>query len=167
MPQRSQRRSERFSSRPLRSLRLKTFSNRSLLHMPRSRNLLRFPGHQSTLAARSRWYGRAVGTSPGMSEEAADLVGGFRRQDVFELAGLLLDFGLAIQGQAVSEETFGQTMPANDIGRPLSSTGSKFHDHAAVAGRYSSRFKRVVAGIHERFVIVRLRRMRPAGHQPQ
>src|ERR1700688_878961 len=103
--------------------------------MPRSRHLIRFPGCQTTLAARSWGDGRAVGTSPGMSEEGAYLVGGFRREDVFELAGLLLDFGLAIQRQAVSEETFRQTMAANNIGGPLPSAGGKFHDHAAVASR--------------------------------
>src|ERR1700693_1688734 len=132
--------------------------------MPRSRHLLRFPGRQSTLAARSRGDGRAVGASAGMPEEAADLVVSFRREDVFELAGLLLDFGLAVQRQAVSEETFRQTMAANDVGSPMPSAGGKFHDHAAVAGRYFCRFERVVAGIHEWFVIVSLRRVRPGGY---
>ena len=49
-----------------------------------------------------------------MSEERADLVGGFRREDVLELAGLLLDFGFAVHGEAVGEQALGQPVAAND-----------------------------------------------------
>ena len=45
-----------------------------------------------------------------MIEEGADFVGRFGREDVFELAGLLLDFGFAVHGERVGEEAFGETM---------------------------------------------------------
>jgi len=41
-----------------------------------------------------------------MPEETADLIGGLRRQDVLKLAGLLLDFRLAVHGQAMREQAF-------------------------------------------------------------
>ncbi len=52
--------------------------------------------------------------SPRMSKERADLVGRFGREDMLELAGLLLDFRLAIHGQAIGEETLGQAVTADD-----------------------------------------------------
>jgi len=42
-----------------------------------------------------------------MAQERADLVGRFRRENVLELAGLLLDFGFAIHREAVSEDALG------------------------------------------------------------
>src|ERR1700689_352375 len=47
-------------------------------------------------AARPRRNRRPVWASPRMPQEGADFVGRFRRQDVFELARLLLDFRLAV-----------------------------------------------------------------------
>ena len=44
-----------------------------------------------------------MGASSRMSQERADLVRGFGRENVFELAGLLFDLRLAIHGQAVCE----------------------------------------------------------------
>ena len=68
-----------------------------------------------------------------MPREGADLIGRFGREDVFELAGLLLDFGLAVHGQAVGEEPFGQAMAADDVGGALASARRELDDHAAVA----------------------------------
>ena len=96
----------------------------------------------------------------GMAEEGADLVRRFGRQDVFELAGLLFDFGFAVQGQAIGEQALGQPVAANDVGRALTSAGSELDDHAAIAGGNAGRLERIVARIHERLVIVRLGRMR-------
>ena len=58
-------------------------------------------------------------TSAGMAEEGAYLIRGFGGEDVFEFAGLLLNFGLAIHGEAVGEEPFGETVAANNASRPL------------------------------------------------
>jgi hypothetical protein len=40
-----------------------------------------------------------VGAGERVVEEGTDLVRGFGREDVLELAGLLLDFGFAIHGE--------------------------------------------------------------------
>jgi hypothetical protein len=42
-----------------------------------------------------------------MSQKRADLIGSFRREDVLELAGLLLDFGFAVHGEAVGKKALG------------------------------------------------------------
>ena len=39
----------------------------------------------------------------GMSKEGADFIRRFWREDVLELAGLLLDLGLAVHGEAVGK----------------------------------------------------------------
>ena len=69
-----------------------------------------------------------------MAQEGADLVGGFGRQDVLELAGLLFDFGFAVHGETVGEQAFGKAMAADDIGGALAAAGREFDNHAAVAG---------------------------------
>ena len=48
-----------------------------------------------------------MGTSQRVVKKSADLVGGFGREDVLELAGLLFDLGFAIHGKRVGEEAFG------------------------------------------------------------
>lgn len=58
-------------------------------------------------------------TGARVSKEGTDLIGGLRRENVLEFASLLLDFGFAIQRQAVGEEPLGQPMPANDVGGAL------------------------------------------------
>ena len=73
------------------------------------------------LAAWSRRNRGAVGAGSGMAEERADFVGGFRRKDVLELAGLLFDFGFAVHGQAVSEEALGQAVAADDAAGAVAS----------------------------------------------
>src|SRR5207247_8399778 len=70
-------------------------------------------------AASSRRNRRAVRACPRMTQKRADLVRGFGREDVFELARLLLDFRLAIQSQAVSKQPLREPVPANDVGGAL------------------------------------------------
>ena len=110
--------------------------HRELLHAG-SANPFCFPGCQAAVTARARWDGRSVRTSPGMAEETADLVGGLGRQDVFKLAGLLLDLGFAVEGKTVGEEALSQAMSADDVSRALTAMGCQLDNHAAVAGRDS------------------------------
>src|SRR5579862_119086 len=87
---------------------------------------------QIAFAARAKRDRRAVGTSSGMTEEGADFVGRLGRENVLELAGLLLDLRFAVESQAVGEQALGQAVAANDVGRPQSAARSKFHDQAAI-----------------------------------
>jgi hypothetical protein len=48
-----------------------------------------------------------VRASERVVEKSANLVGSLRREYVLELAGLLLDFCLAIHGERIGEETLG------------------------------------------------------------
>ena len=64
---------------------------------------------------------RTVRAGPRMTQERADLVRRARRQDVFELAGLLFDFRLTVHGEAVGEEALGQAVAANDAARFVAS----------------------------------------------
>ena len=52
-------------------------------------------------------------------EEGANLVGGFGREYVLELASLLLDFGFTVHGERVGEESFRQAVAADDVGGAL------------------------------------------------
>ena len=63
-----------------------------------------------------------------MPEEGADFVGRFRRKNVLELAGLLLDLRFAVHRQAVGEEPLGQPMPSNNAAGPLAAAGREFDD---------------------------------------
>ena len=49
-----------------------------------------------------------------MAEEGADALVKFGRDDVFEAAGLLVDFGF-IDGEGVGEQPFGEAVTANYI----------------------------------------------------
>jgi len=102
-----------------------------------------------------------------MAQECAYFVGSFGREDVLELAGLLLDFGLTVHGETVGEEALGEAVSADDIGGALTAAGCEFDDHAAVASRNSGGLQGIVAGIDERFVVVGLRRMRSRSDQAQ
>ena len=73
---------------------------------------------QITFAARPERYRRAVGAGAGMAEESADFVRGFGRENVLELAGLLLNFGFAVERQAVGEEAFGEAVSSDNVGGP-------------------------------------------------
>jgi len=65
-----------------------------------------------------------VGAGQWVVEEGTDLVGGFGRKYVFELAGLLLDFTFAVHGQRIGEQTLGQAVTADDVGGALVSARS-------------------------------------------
>jgi hypothetical protein len=53
---------------------------------------------------------------------------------VLELAGLLLDLGLAVHGETVGEETLGEAVTTNDAAGALASAWSQFDDQRAVSG---------------------------------
>ena len=89
---------------------------------------------QFASAARPRRNRRAMRAGARVSEEGAYLVGGFGREDVFELAGLLLDFRFAVHGQAVGEQALGQAMAADDAAGAFAAARSEFHDQSAIAG---------------------------------
>jgi len=116
-------------------------------------------------ATRSWWNQGAVWTGSGVAEESANLVGGSGRENVFELAGLLLDFRFAIHCKTVGEEALGETMAADNAARAVAAAGSQRNDLRAVAARDAIGAKRFVAGIHERLVIVGLGRVRFGGHE--
>ena len=103
--------------------------------------------------------------STGVSKESADLVSRFGRKDVLELAGLLLDLGFAVHGQAIGKQSLRQAVTADDAAGAFAAARREFHDQRAIAKRRGHRLKRIVAGIHERLVIVRMRRMRRGNHQ--
>src|SRR5271156_1022195 len=84
-------------------------------------------------AALSWRDGRAVGAGLGGSEKRADLVRRFGREDVFELAGLLLDFGFAVHGQAIGEEALREAVRADDAAGTFSARRRKFDDQRSVA----------------------------------
>src|SRR5580658_11080481 len=86
-------------------------------------------------AAGSRRNGRAVGAGARVTEERADFIGGLGRENVFELAGLLLDFRFAVHGQAVGEKPLRQTMTANDAAGALAAACGQFDNRRAVAHR--------------------------------
>ena len=75
----------------------------------------------------------------GCPRKRADLIGGFRREDVLKLASLLLDFRFAVHSEAVGEKPLRQTVTANDVSRSLSPARREFDDHAAVPDRNPAR----------------------------
>jgi len=68
----------------------------------------------------------------GMAKKRTDLIRRFRRENVLELASLLLDLGLAIHGQAIGEKALCQPMPANDAACAIASARSQFDNHRSV-----------------------------------
>src|SRR5260370_38900154 len=100
-------------------------------------------------AARPRWDRRTMGAGPGVSEEGANLICRFRRKNVLKLAGLLLDFRLAIHRQAVGEKAFGETVAADEADGAFTASRSEFHDQRTVPCRRRHRLKRFMAGDNE------------------
>ena len=117
-------------------------------------------------AARSRRNRRAVRARSRVAEECADLVRRFRGKNVLELAGLLLNLGLAVHGQTVSEQPLSQPVPADDAARALAAARSEFDNQRSIANGCSNRLQRIVTWIHEWLVIMRFRRMRRRNHHP-
>src|ERR1700690_1043884 len=92
-------------------------------------------GEVGGLAAAWSWRNeRAVRASARVAQECAYLVGGFGRKNVLELARLLLDFGLAVHGEAVGKEAFSQAVAADNIGGALTARLGEFGDYVAVPG---------------------------------
>ena len=87
-----------------------------------------------------------------MSEERADLVGGSRRENVLELAGLLLDFGFAVHGEAIGEQAFGQPVTANDASGAATASRCQGNHGATVTYEHSVGAHGVMARIHKRLV---------------
>ena len=73
---------------------------------------------------------------------------------MLELAGLLLDFGLAIHGEAVSEEALGQSVTSNDAAGFLTSTRCQGDDCASVGNENAFRTHGIVTRIHKGLVPV-------------
>src|SRR5216683_2932839 len=76
---------------------------------------------RASAAARPRWNRRAMRARTRMPKESTDLIGSFRRENVFKLAGLLLDFRLTVHSQAVGKQALGQAMPPDNAAGPLPS----------------------------------------------
>ena len=96
----------------------------------------------------------------GMSEKRANFVGRFRREDMLELARLLLDFGFAVHGKAIGEEALRQSMTPDDASGTLAPARGEFDDHCAVSRGGGHRLQCVMAGIHKGLMLVRLGRVR-------
>lgn len=102
-----------------------------------------------------------------MTQERAYLIRCFRAEDMFELAGLLFDFRFTVHGKAVGEQALGETMAANDADGAFASAIGEFDDLAAIAEGRCSGLERVMAGIDEGLVMMRLRRMRASREQSE
>src|ERR1700676_750284 len=94
-----------------------------------------------------------------VSEKCTDLIRRFRRKNMLKLASLLLNFRFAIHRQAVSKKSLGQTMTPDNIAGALPSTRREFDDQRAVSNRRGHGLQRIVAGIYERLMSMRHRRM--------
>jgi len=66
--------------------------------------------------------------SPRVPEKRADLIRRFRREDVLELACLLLDFGFAVHGQAVGKQALSQPVTADNAARAFPAARRELHD---------------------------------------
>src|SRR5690242_2563650 len=97
-------------------------------------------------------------TSLGMSKKRADLVCRFRRQVVLELASLLLDFCLAVHRERIRKKTFGQSVAANDVRRPLPPSRRQLDNRATITHGNAVRFQRFMTRVDEGLVAVGQRR---------
>src|SRR5579863_3073547 len=102
-----------------------------------------------------------------MAQEGADLIRSARREDVLELASLLLDFRFAVHGEAISEEALGETMAANDADGAFAAAFREFNNLASVSNRRRRGLQRIMTGIHERLVLVRFGWMWFRAHQSE
>lgn len=105
-----------------------------------------------------------MGAGARVAQKRADLIGSFGREDVFELAGLLLNFGFAVERETVGEEALGEAVAANDVGGFLTASICEFNNGAAIPDGTHTRLERVVTGIHKGPVIVSLGRMGSGVH---
>jgi hypothetical protein len=70
-----------------------------------------------------------------MPQECADFIGRLGRENVLELACLLLDFGFAIHGQAIRKEPLRQSVPPDNAARAFSASCGKLHNQLTIANR--------------------------------
>jgi hypothetical protein len=90
-------------------------------HCWRMQSALRF-----AVATVTRRNGIPVGASLRMAEERADALVQLRADDVFELAGLRVRFGI-LDGKGVLEEALGQAVAAHNVARALAAYGRELH----------------------------------------
>jgi hypothetical protein len=76
----------------------------------------------------------AMRASLWVSEKCADAIRSLWREDVFEFAGLLLNFLLINNLKGLHEKSLGQTMATNHVGRTLASAFSEVNGFRTVFG---------------------------------
>ena len=82
-------------------------------------------GLAAGVAAIAWWDGISVRARLRMAKECADLVVEFGADDVFELAGLCVRFGI-FYGKCVFEEPLGQAMAPHNVASPSRAGGREF-----------------------------------------
>src|SRR5579884_4088670 len=105
--------------------------------------------HGAIATAWSRGNDCAVRAGARMPQERTDSVRSFGREDVLELAGLLLDFLFVHHAEALGEQTLGEAMAANDVGSALASPGRELDHELTVAEVGSSGLQGIMAGIDD------------------
>src|SRR5271165_7109434 len=83
---------------------------------------------RASSTAPARRYRRAVRAGARVSEERTDLVSRFSREDMFELAGLLLDFRFAVHRKTVGKQALSQAVTADDAAGAFASARSQLND---------------------------------------
>ena len=97
-----------------------------------------------------------MGTSAWMSQEGADSLGGFRREDVLEFAGFFRDLFFIVHVKGLGKEALGQAMAANDVFSALAAFFREDDHVIAVAGVLNSGTERHMATVEHLLVRVRL-----------
>src|SRR6266498_3977257 len=85
---------------------------------------------------------------------------------MLELARLLLDFRLAVERKTVGKQSLGESVTPDDVSCPMASAIREVDHETTVANGNTRRLQRVVAWIHEWFVVLGLGRMRHGRNQP-
>ena len=91
-----------------------------------------------------------------MSQEGANTLRGFRRENMLKLAGFFRDLFFVVYVKGLGKEPLRQTMAADDVFSPLATSFSKGDHMVAVACMFSSRTERHMAAIEYLLVRVRL-----------
>jgi len=84
-------------------------------------------------AARPRRNRCPVWARPRMAKERTDLIGRLWRKNMLKLAGLLLDLGFAVHGQAVGKQPLSQPVSPDDAPRPLASSRRQLDNQCPVS----------------------------------
>ncbi len=102
-----------------------------------------------------------------MSQEGADAVRRLRREDVLELAGLLLDDRFILNTQGLHKEPLSQPVAPDDALRPLASLLRELDRLHAVIWGIVSGVNHLVAAVQDHLMLVRvLFAVRPPGDEP-